>query len=159
MKKYQLIILVLSLFLLACSGEKADQKTTTDKLSDSAAVFNESMAIEVADGVMAYYFYTTKRCPSCEKIEAYSREAIESGFRNDIAEGHLQFVMINTDEEEHRHYLKDYSLYTKSVVISKIKNGAEVEWKNLDKIWDLLGDKDQFIDYVQAEIKPFIEIN
>jgi hypothetical protein len=37
-----------------------------------------------------------------------------------------------------------------------MENGEETAWKNLDQIWKLVGDKDDFIDYIQSETRAFI---
>jgi len=34
--------------------------------------------------VVAYYFHTNTRCDTCRKIEAYSHEAIEEGFKTEL---------------------------------------------------------------------------
>ena len=70
--------------------------------------------------------------------------------------GKLEWIVLNTDEPENRHYLDDYQLYTKSLVLSKIEDGKETDWENLEKVWQLLGDKDDFIQYVQTEVKSFL---
>ncbi len=105
--------------------------------------------------LIAYYFHTTRRCASCKKIEAYSREAIETGFGEALKTGELEWLVLNTDKPENKHFLEDYQLYTKSLVLSKIEDGEEKEWINLDKVWRLLGDKNSFIKYVQTEVQTF----
>ncbi len=111
---------------------------------------------EVTDKVIAYYFHGTRRCASCRKIEAYSTEAIETGFVDDLKGGSLEWQVINIDEDANKHYIKDYQLYTKSVVLSHVKDGKEVAWKNLDKVWTLLNSKEGFVDYVQTETRTFM---
>ena len=65
--------------------------------------------------------------------------------------------MISTPRDQH--YLKDYGLYTKSLILSRVRDGREVQWKNLDKIWELVHDKDKYIEYVQDETRAFIDRN
>lgn len=107
--------------------------------------------------VVAYYFHTTYRCVSCKKIEAYSREAIETGFAEELKNGKLKFESINIQEDENEHFIKDYQLYTKSLVICNMENGKQVEWKNLAKVWQLLRNKDAFVKYVQDEISAYLK--
>ncbi|MFA5147861.1 MAG: nitrophenyl compound nitroreductase subunit ArsF family protein [Candidatus Omnitrophota bacterium] len=90
--------------------------------------------------VVAYYFHGTARCPTCHKLEQYSKEAIGDGLK-----------VINVEEKENEHYIKDYQLYTKSLILSLVVNGKETKWKNLDKIWEYAGNKQKFIDYVKNE--------
>lgn len=106
--------------------------------------------------VIAYYFHGTKRCPTCLKMEAYADEAIKSGFSEAMKQGGLEWRVVNTDEPANKHFLSDYQLYTKALVIVKVQDGKQTEWKNLEKIWDLVGEKDDFIKYVQEEIGSYL---
>jgi hypothetical protein len=111
---------------------------------------------EVTDKIIAYYFHGTRRCASCRKIEAYSAEAVETGFADDLKGGTLEWHVVNIDEDANKHYIKEYQLYTKSVILSHVKDGKEIGWKNLDKVWTLLGDKEGFVNYVQTETRTFM---
>ena len=78
-------------------------------------------------------------------------------FSEELASGELEYEVINIDEKGNEHFAKDYKLYTKSLVISKIKGGKEVEYKNLEKVWNYLGDKEVFYNYVKEETAKFLE--
>jgi len=93
---------------------------------------------------------------SCHKIEQYTKESLEKYFFDEIASGKVDFQMINVDELQNKHFIQDYKLYTKSVVLSKVSDGKEVEFKNLDKVWNLLGSKDKFYEYIKDETNGFI---
>jgi hypothetical protein len=99
--------------------------------------------------VIAYYFHGNFRCSTCHKLEEYSREAIERNFSAALASGKLEFKVINTDERANAHFTKDYQLYTKSLILSLVKDGRQVKWINLNKIWEYNGNKQKFIDYVK----------
>jgi hypothetical protein len=105
---------------------------------------------------MAYYFYTTARCPSCLKIEKYSHETLKTKFANEMSSGKILWKMLNVDEAANAHFVQKYSLNTKSVVLSEVNEGKEVKWKNLDQVWDLLGDETKFSQYIESEVRNFI---
>ena len=129
-------------------------------LSSSGIVLSPlAQAAEDAKGahVVAYYFHGTFRCPTCHKLEQYSKEAIEANFKDELSSGKLVFRVINIDEKENQHFVNDYQLYTKSLVISLVKDGKEIKSKNLTKIWDYVGDKQKFIDYVKAGVVDFLK--
>ena len=100
--------------------------------------------------VTVYYFYGKPRCMSCKKIEAYTKEAVSS-----LNNPKVEFKAIDFDKAENKHYSKDYNLYNKSVVLSKVKNGKEIKSKNLSEIWTKLGDEKAFKNYITKEIKSF----
>ena len=129
-------------------------------LSSSGIVLSPlAQAVEDAKGahVIAYYFHGTFRCPTCHKLEQYSKEAIEANFKDELSSGKLLFFVINIDEKENQHFVNDYQLYTKSLVLSLVKDGREIKSNNLAKIWDYVGDKQKFIDYVKAGVADFLK--
>ncbi|HET6349227.1 MAG TPA: nitrophenyl compound nitroreductase subunit ArsF family protein [Candidatus Krumholzibacteria bacterium] len=119
---------------------------------DSVTMTKESPAVPAR--VIAYYFHTNYRCVSCRNIEQYTHEAIESGFPADLEDGHLVWRVVNVEEKGNEHFVKDYKLFTKSVVLVDERTG---EWKNLPKVWELLGDPNKFIRYIQNETQDFIK--
>ena len=107
--------------------------------------------------VTAYYFHGSFRCPTCTAMEKYSREAIETNFKDKLASGKLEFKAVNVEERGNEHFVNDYQLYAKSLILSLVKDGKKVKSKNLDKIWQLARNKQKFIDYVTGEINGFME--
>lgn len=106
---------------------------------------------------VATYFYTNVRCPSCLTIERWTSETLRQEFADEIAGGVLLWRTVNLDGEGNFHYVKDYNLYTKSVILSEMTGGEEVRWKNLAKVWELLRNEAGFRRYVRAEVRDFME--
>jgi len=102
------------------------------------------------------YFLTNLRCPSCLTIERLTAETIQAEFAEELSAGLLEWRTINIDGEGNFHYVKDYSLYTKSVIISEYVNGKEIRWKNLPKVWELLGNESKFSKYLKDEMTAFM---
>ena len=107
--------------------------------------------------VTAYYFHGTARCFTCHKLEQYSKEAIENNFKDALASGKLAFKIVNVEEKGNGHYVNDYQLYTKALVLSLTKDGTEIRSKNLDKIWEYVGNKQRFQDYVRDEVAALLK--
>ena len=107
--------------------------------------------------VIVYYFHTTFRCASCKKIEQYTKESVENYFKKELESGKLLFKIINIEEEGNGHFVDDYKLYTKSVVLSLWKNGKEVKSKNLERVWDFLRSKEKFYGYIKREVELFLK--
>lgn len=107
--------------------------------------------------VVAYYFHGTYRCITCRTIERYSKEAIERYFAQELKNGTLEFKPINVEEPENRHYIQDYQLFTRSLVLVRYKDDEQQEWKNLSEVWSYVRDKDKFYQYVKEETKKFLQ--
>jgi hypothetical protein len=112
---------------------------------------------KMADKVVVYYFHGRARCSNCMKIEAYSKEAVEAGFADELKNGKVEWKVIDYEDKGNEHYFTDYKLFTKSVIVSGVKKGKETRWKNLQKVWQYLGDKQAFMAYVQAEVKACLK--
>lgn len=164
MKRKSIFLLLwiagLTIVIVSDSGwvaESQSDKQTTAPVSVEDTVKAKSDSLKTAPEVVAYYFHTTYRCVSCRRIEAYSREAIETGFAEQLKSGTLKFESINIDEAENKHFVKDYQLYTKSLVICDMKDGKQIQWKNLARVWELIRNKDEFVKYVQDEINAYLK--
>lgn len=106
--------------------------------------------------VIVYYFYGTARCPTCIKFEAFSNEALQDAFAEALSQGRLEWRAVNVDEPGNAHFVRDYELYSKSIVVVKIQNEKQTTWKNLERIWELVADKGVFIKYVQDEVRAYL---
>jgi len=110
----------------------------------------------VADGVVAMYFHGNARCATCKKIEAYADEAIAQGFVDELESGRLTWQVVNIDESANKHYIEDFQLVTRSVVLVEYRDGKVLRWENLDKVWQLVRSKDKFVSYVDGETREFL---
>jgi hypothetical protein len=107
--------------------------------------------------VVAYYFRYDFRCARCMAFEAYSREALESAFARQLADGRLVFKVVNVEVKGNEHFRDDYQLYTKSLILVDEARGRKPRWKNLEKIWQLVGNKEAFLRYVQDETRAYLD--
>jgi hypothetical protein len=107
--------------------------------------------------VHVYYFHTTQRCASCKKIEAWSADVIHAAFERELGTGGLEWEVVNIDDPSNRHFVDDYKLYTKSLIVVDRVNGEQARWKNLEKVWQLLQNEASFRQYVQTEIRAYLE--
>jgi hypothetical protein len=107
--------------------------------------------------IVVSYFHGDFRCPTCKKIEAYSRDAVEKTFAKELATGRLAFKAVNIDRAENEHFIHDYSLVTRSLVVTEESDGKVVRWTNLDKIWEFVrGDQQAFTDYVAVGVRAYL---
>jgi hypothetical protein len=110
----------------------------------------------VGDRTIAYYFHGDVRCNTCEKIEAYTRDALFANFDEAIKNGRLDWRIVNTDKPENEHFVEDFQLTTRSVVLVDMDGEAQTRWKNLDRIWDLVGRKKRFQQYIIDETMSYL---
>jgi hypothetical protein len=104
----------------------------------------------------ATYFHGSFRCATCQQIETLSAKAINNNFANELKTGSLVWGTVNVDEPDNRHFVKDYQLYTRSLIITEIRDEKEVRWKNLEKVWGLVRNEEEFNRYVSSEIRSWM---
>jgi hypothetical protein len=64
--------------------------------------------------------------------------------------------VVNVEEKGNEHFVQDYQLFTKSLVVVEEVKDRQVRWKNLPKVWQLLPHKDKFYAYVQNEVRSYL---
>lgn len=121
-----------------------------------AAEAGETSSDEPADGVVAYYFHGDVRCNTCRKLEAYTEEAVRTAFEEALDEGRLSWRVVNIDREENAHFLEDFQLTNKTVVVAEYRAGEIVRYEKLDRVWRLVRNKDKFLRYIQSELSEFL---
>jgi len=107
--------------------------------------------------VLAYYFHTSYRCANCMKFENWTKEALEQRFPEPLKSGALEWIVLNVEEPQNEHFVDQYKLHTKSIVLSQQQGGKELRWKNLARIWDLLRDKEAYSRYISEEAAEYLK--
>lgn len=107
--------------------------------------------------VIVYYFHGNFRCVSCRKLEGVSHEAVMTGFSEELKRDDLQWRTVNVEQSENQHYISDYRLFSRSLVLVKFRNGQQVEFKNLMKAWELLRNDEALKKYVQSEVRAYLQ--
>ena len=111
---------------------------------------------EDAEKIIAYYFHVNVRCTTCRTIEAYSKEVIQQRFAKEIASGRIEWRLVNIQNPENRHFVQDYQLVTKSLVLVLYNGGQQKEYKVLNDTWELVGDKAAMQGYVEKEVRNYL---
>ena len=149
------VLLVIALGSLAIWGNRAYHKSKAIALTSNTPPSLETLPVVAGNQVVMTYFISGVRCESCKKIEDLSRETAEKSFSAEVATQKLVFRVIDTGEPANRHYVDDYKLTSKTVVISHRVDGKETEWKDMDKVWDLLDQPDAFRSYLASAIQDY----
>jgi hypothetical protein len=107
--------------------------------------------------IIVYYFKTTNGCASCTYVENYTGEALKTGFKKQMDDGTIEWKVVNLDNPGDRHFIQDYQLSFKSVIVAEFEDGKQKRWKNLEMVWRLYRNKPEFLTFVQDEVKAYLE--
>ncbi len=147
------ILTVLLVGIAVAGGIVAARKTIQAGAPGKAVSASPESTPQIPeDGIVVTYFTTDVRCPSCRKIEQLTRKTVESQFSDAVSDGLIVFRVVNTDREENAHFLDEYNLVSKTVIISQREGGEETGWQNLQDVWLKLDDDVEFSNYLVAGI-------
>ena len=140
MKLQSHFVVGLLLVFAAATGCRTVQEPSEEATASSSKKEKEpvqdSETKESSHKVVVYYFFKEPRCPSCLKTEFYSCQAIQEAFPDALQKGRLEWRVVHLEEPDNEHFVSDYRLRRKSVVVSETLNGKEKRWKNLEKVWE-----------------------
>jgi hypothetical protein len=148
--------LLLGLFLSPIYGGEngqTDRAVTAKNPVEFVDVINKP---EKLHRIIVYYFHRMVRCETCIEIENLTLETVEEAFEKELSAGTIEIKVINMEEDVNSHFTKEYKLNIQSVIISDMAVSNEIRWKNLDKIWDYVSDKQEFKEYIIAEVRAFL---
>ncbi len=106
--------------------------------------------------VIAYYFHRTQRCPTCLTIEEYAKQSIEEGFKDELADGLIEYKPVNIEKPGNEHFEEDYNLTAQALVLVRLQDGKAADWRNLPKVWEVVEDYGAFTQYVESEVTRFV---
>ena len=131
---------------------------SSESANDTDAENNNSSIKQTDDNakVVAYLFHKTHRCTSCNLIEDFTTKTLNEYFSSELQKKKLEFISIDVDQPQNRHYIKDYQLFTISLVIALYDGDKQEKWQNLDKVWDYLNDQEKFSQYIMTSIKSYL---
>jgi len=89
-------------------------------------------------------------------IESYSKEALQAKYGDAMRKGIIKWRAVDVEQPKSRHFAQDYRLYTSSLVLVRFNNGTQGQWRTLDKTWDLVRKKGEFIQYVQSDVATLL---
>lgn len=148
------VLLIVLLGSLAIWANREFQKHQTKE--DSGPGVAETLPAVKGPQVVMTYFLIGTRCESCRKIEALARATAEDDFADELAAHKLIFRVVDTSEPANGHFLTDYKLTSKTVVISRRVDGRDNDWKDMDRVWELLDDGPAFHAYLGKQVREFL---
>jgi hypothetical protein len=124
---------------------------------EQAAKGEGKQATQPSHRVVACYFHRTQRCPTCQKIGSYIEEGIQAGYATEINDGRVAVTMVDFQDPKNESYTNYYQITGPTLVLMDVRDGKVTAWKPAPKVWSLVGKKDAFFQYVQGEVRSYLE--
>jgi hypothetical protein len=151
--KIKLIVTIILLVFVAASLVAVFMKNSEESKVEKAT---ETAAGNIDSKIVAYYFHGNARCKTCLTIEMYALEAIETGFPEELKANRIDFLPVNLEIAENEHFIDDFQLAARTVVLQKVIDGKPGDYVNLHRVWELVGNKEAYIEYVQEEMNKLM---
>ncbi len=113
----------------------------------------------LADGLVVYYFHGDIRCPTCRAIESQTHETVQNDFADQLENSQIVWKILNYDKPEGADLAKQFDVHMANVVLVQMSGGEVKNWKRLDQVWALVGDKPAFTEFVRTEISQMLADN
>lgn len=94
--------------VMAVSAQCCSSVTTNNSTNSKTACTETHKSSNVA----AYYFHATRRCATCQAVEAISKEAIKEYYGDKVT-----FESINWEEEKDNQWVKKYKISGTTLLI------------------------------------------
>ena len=152
MKKHILKIALIALAGVGCWAAIQQARQAADLPAVRPQVVTTQPGV-TPDVIQVTYFSSDVRCATCIRIERLTRAAVERHFAADIANGRIVLQTINLDGPGNEHFVQDYQLISKTVIVSDRAKGQVVGWENLQEVWSKQKDESAFEAYVVDAVR------
>ena len=154
MKSKRFFTVALLVFVFISLGYIVFQQTKTIFVSSPEVPSKDPLD---SPHIEAYYFHGNSRCYTCNTIEAYTKETLETDFTEEIARKALLFRVINVETPENQHFIQEFQLTSPTVVLARKDESEVSQFKNLNRVWKLVKNKEQFQAYIREETRTMLE--
>jgi len=167
------LIALFSATLVVLIARTLDNQAASRLEPQLAQIVEELRAIRAAGGISAtpndsaettrnglaiYYFHGNTRCPTCQSIESQAHDTVQNDFASQLGKGEVTWKILNYEQPATTALTTKFEIQMPVVVLAKMQDGEIKDWKRLDKVWALVGDKPAFKEYMKTEIEQMISI-
>lgn len=152
----KVIRVLLLIFVVASASFLIAKEYGLNRFQEDMETVSPANPKAATDAVVVYYFYGYRRCPTCNAIERYVFETLNTDFAAQLEDGTLAWRPLNVEEPQNRHFIRDLGLVSSTAVIADMNGDVVVRSKKLDLVWKLVRDKPAFMEYVRNGTISFI---
>lgn len=140
------ITALLLAFVLISIGYAVGKEVTLRRLGSRGA------AAQLAqDKLTVLYLHSSIRCVTCNAMEKMTREVLDADFAEEMRAGRIEFRI--DDFQENDAIARKYDIRASNVVLVRIRDGEEQQFRRLDELWELASSPARFKDHVRQAIR------
>jgi hypothetical protein len=115
-----------------------------------------TLAEGTADALYVYYFHSKFRCPTCREIESLAHDFVQTELAGELNSGQVVWKVVNYEERANAELTKKFNIQMPVVVLAKMQGGQIAQWRSLDGVWGLVGDKAGYAAYLRKEVGQMV---
>jgi len=108
------------------------------------------------ESLVVYYFHGNIRCATCEAIESQTQAVVANDFAEQLESGEVVWEIRNYEEPASADLATEFDIHMANVVLCRMRGDEQLNWRRLDKVWALVGDKPEFAKFVRGEISDML---
>lgn len=151
--RWSLLLFVIFSIVVMISNEIRISTNEINSFSDNSLV--EKLNLPFQNGVLILQFHRSQRCEFCNNMENHTRETLDAYFTIEIKTNKVAFQLVNMDLPEYGNLLKNYDLFTSTIVFIDLLEGESIRWKIFTEAWYLTDNKQQFTEAFRTALQNF----
>ena len=155
MKVKKVISGLLLCFALVSIGFALGKEVTLRRVQSTAPQAGVASGSASGNHVLVYYMYPAIRCVTCNKIEKAARDIVHEDYAQAVKAGRLKWHEVNISEDDK--LAGRYNVASSMVVIVRLKDGLEVGFERLEKVWPLAEKPAELTAYIRKAIRSALE--
>ena len=84
------------------------------------------------------------------------QDTVQNHFASQLSDGEMVWKIVNYEQPAAKPLATKFEIQMPVVVLARMKDGQVEDWKRLDQVWALVGDKPAFTKYVRGEIERML---
>jgi hypothetical protein len=109
-----------------------------------------------SDALFVYYFHSNTRCPTCRDIESQAHDAVHTDFVAELNSGRVVWKTLNYEQGANAELAKKFDIMSPIVILAKMQAGEIAQWKSLDEVWGLVGNKPAYAAFMRDQINKML---
>ena len=103
--------------------------------------------------VEVYHFHATRQCVTCKTVGAFSEEAVNTYFANELKSGKLVYSHVNVDLTENKALVDKYEAKGSSLLIGVYGKDGSFSKQEDTNVWYKIDNKTDFMSYLKGVIE------
>ena len=116
----------------------------------------QAAATDNSARLIVYYFGSNAQDAAGVAIEKTTANILNSNFAKQLNAGDIDWIAVNTDIPKNAHFIQDFGLTGETVVLVRIDEGKQVDYKRLDNVRDYADDPVELGSYLTKNISTML---